>query len=174
MIRQALLEILGCTDVKRAGSEPEKVDRVRALRREPLALAQGHPPRFGYQRIHLFRICRPQAMSKLTRPARRMAARHGLIRFAQGFALDLRSILLSSLRSGRRTPFSSMPVTQIAAQFGCPWWTAPRTLWSELGGFPRHFPRTRASCVNSLERMRRLSGHFSAADSLHSLQKSSP
>jgi len=32
-----------------------------------------------------------------------MAARHGLIRFAQGCALDLRSILLPPLRSGRRT-----------------------------------------------------------------------
>jgi hypothetical protein len=53
-----------------------------------------------------------------------VAARHGLIRFAQAFGPDLRSALLPPLRSGRRTLFSSMPVNQIAAQFGCP----PRTV----------------------------------------------
>jgi hypothetical protein len=64
MVPQALLKILGRTDVERAGTEAKKVNDARALRRGPLALAQGHSPRFGDQRIHEIWICRLQAMSK--------------------------------------------------------------------------------------------------------------
>lgn len=129
MVPQALLKILGRTDVERAGTEAKKVNDARALRRGPLALAQGHSPRFGDQRIHEIWICRLQAMSK---------------------------------------PCSD------GASNGCPWWTALRTFWSESGCFPRHFPQGLTSLVKTLERMRRLSGHIGAANSLHSLQKSSP
>jgi hypothetical protein len=45
MIIQALLKILRGADVNCMGAKSEKVDNARALRRGPLALAQGHSPR---------------------------------------------------------------------------------------------------------------------------------
>lgn len=49
-----------------------------------------------------------------------------------------------------------------------------RTFWSESGCFQRRFSRKQIGAVNALERIPRNIGHSGAADSLHSLQKSSP
>ena len=52
MLIESLLNVFGRTDVERARTQAKNVDDACALRRGPLALAQGHSPRFGNQRIH--------------------------------------------------------------------------------------------------------------------------